>query len=121
MVTGGYQKYQQNSVMTASAKELILMLYNGAIKFCNLALEGCDEENYQKQHNALIRAQDIITELQLALDHTVEVSKSIDQLYSYIKEVLVKANIQKDREGILEAKSLIIEFRNLWQELMKVA
>lgn len=121
MVTGGYQKYQQNSIMTASPKELILMLYNGAIKFCNLALEGYDEGNYQKQHNALIRAQDIITELQLALDHNIEVSKLIDQLYTYIKEILVKANIQKDRESILEAKNLITEFRNLWQELMKVA
>lgn len=121
MVAGAYQKYQQNSIMTATPKELILMLYNGAIKFCNIAIEGYDEGDYQKLHNALIRTQDIITELQVSLDTKIEISEQINELYSYIKELLIKANIQKDKLYIEEAKELIVEFRNLWQEVMKTA
>lgn len=121
MLTRAYQQYQQNAVMTASPKELILMLYNGAIKFCNIAIEGHDEGDYQKQHNALVRTQDIIMELQISLDSKIEVSKYMDQLYTYIGELLVKANIEKNKQYILEAKELIVELRNLWQEVMKIA
>lgn len=121
MIANGYQKYQQNSVMTASPKELILMLYNGAIKFCNLAVQSFEEGEVQKQHMYIIKVQDIITELEIALDPKYEISKEIRVLYTYIKELLVQANVKKDVQLVLEAKELISEFRNTWQELMKLA
>lgn len=121
MVANGYQKYQQNSVMTASPKDLILMLYNGAIKFCNLAIQAFEKNEVQSQHTYLLKAQDIITELEVSLDHKYEISKEIGALYAYIKELLVQANIKKDVQCVIEAKELISEFRNTWQELMKIA
>jgi len=120
MIPNGYQKYQQNSVMTASPKELILMLYNGAIKFCNLAIQAFEDGEVQKQHMYLMKAQDIITELELSLDKKYEISKEISILYKYIKELLMEANIKKDVQKVLEAKDLINDFRNTWQELMKI-
>ncbi len=121
VTTGGYQQYQQNAVMTASPKELILMLYNGAIKFCNLAIEAFEQKDVGKQHLYIMRVQDIITELQLSLDDKYEISKEINELYAYIKHLLVQANIKKDPQQVIEAKELIGEFKSMWQELIKTA
>ena len=107
--------------MTASPKELILMLYNGAIKNCNLAIEAFNEGNIQKRHMYLIKAQDIISELEIVLDPKYEISKEISRLYTYIRELLVQANIKKDVQKVIEAKDLINDFKNMWQELMKLA
>lgn len=121
VTTGGYQQYQQNAVLTASPKELILMLYNGAIKFCNLSIEAFEQGNVQKQHQYLIKTQDIITELQLSLNPSIQISSQFDELYKYIKRLLLEANVKKDIEKVLEAKKLIVEFRDIWQEAMKLA
>lgn len=121
MVTNGYQAYKQNSVMTASPKELILMLYNGAIKFCNMAVQCFEDGDIQKQHMYLVRVQDIITELQISLDPKYEISKEMGNLYTYINDLLVEANIKKDVQKVVEAKQLICSFRDMWQELMKKA
>ena len=121
MVTGGYQQYQQNAVMTASPKELVLMLYNGAIKFCNLAIEAFEQGDVGKQHLYIMRVQDIITELQLSLDSKYEISKEINELYDYIKRLLIQANIKKNVQDVIEAKELIGQFKSMWKELIKIA
>lgn len=121
MIQNPYQRYQMNNVMTAPPEELTLMLYNGAIKFCNQALEGMDQKSIRGTHEALIKAQNIVSELQCTLDTSYSVAKEMDQLYTYIKDLLIEANIHKKSEPLEEALMLIREFRDLWKEVMTKA
>ena len=121
MVTNPYQQYQNNSVMTATPGELTLMLYNGAIKFCNLAIEAIEQNDLQKAHQSNLRAQDIITELQATLDTKYEISKDMDRLYTFIKELLIEGNIRKESQKLADARDLIREFRDTWQQVIKTA
>lgn len=119
MLVNNYQKYQQNSVLTASPAELTLMLYNGAIKFCNQCMEAIENKNIQQAHNYSVKAQQIILELKVTLDPGFSEAKSMNQLYDYIIELLAQGNIAKDNKKILEAKQLITNFRDMWQQIMK--
>lgn len=63
----GYNMYQKNKVMTASPAELTLMLYEGAIKFINVAIMGIDQKNIEKAHNNIVKATRIIEEFRNSL------------------------------------------------------
>ena len=119
MLPNNYQKYQQNSILTASPQELTLMLYNGAIKFCNLGIEMIQKRDMEKAHNNIIKAQNIMLELQVTLDDKYPIAKEIRPLYEYISRLLVEANVNKDEQKLLEAKELITQFRDLWKEVIK--
>lgn len=114
-----YQNYQNNAVMTASPGELTLMLYNGAIKFCNLAIDAIGQRDMQKANQASLRAQDIVTELRATLDTQYPIGEEMDRLYVFIKQLLMEGNIQKDVTKIADARDLIREFRDTWQEVIK--
>lgn len=114
-----YQQYQNNSVMTASPAELTLMLYNGAIKFCNLAGEAIKNKNIAESHKNIMKAQNIIQELRITLDHKYSISEEMERLYVYIYDVLVQANITKDLAKLEEATNMIREFRDTWTKVMK--
>lgn len=121
MLTNSYQKYQHNAIFTASPQELTLMLYNGAIKYCNLGAEMIENKNIEKANQYIIKAQDIICELQITLDDKYSITQEIKPLYEYIVRLLEEANINKDQQKLLEAKELIANFRDLWKEVMKLA
>lgn len=119
MLSNQLQKYQQNAVMTASPAELTLMLYNGALKFCNIALETIEKKDVQTTHNHIVKAQNIIQELYATLDDSYSISAEIKPLYEYISYLLIEANIEKNVEKLLEAKQLIEQFRDMWKGIMK--
>lgn len=121
MVTNPYLKYQQNSISTATGPELTLMLYNGTIKFCNIAVEEIRNKNIPKAHESIIRAQDIILELRMTLDKKYPIATEMDQIYDYVYDLLVNANIKKDINKIEEACGLIRNYRDAWQEAMKIS
>ena len=112
---------QGAAINTASPAELTLMLYNGAIKFCNLALIGMEEEDIMKAHNNLMKAQRIIRELQATLNFKYEVSKDFDLIYTRILNSLLAANIKKDTDKLNEALEDIRGIRDVWTQVMKVA
>ena len=114
-----YQNYQNNAILTAKPEQLTLMLYNGALKFTNIAIDAIEKDDYKKLNDASLRAQNIISELQSTLDMDYEVSREMDSLYTFIKERLVEGNIHKDKAKIQDARDLIREFRDLWQEVIK--
>ncbi|MGL5677577.1 MAG: flagellar export chaperone FliS [Cellulosilyticaceae bacterium] len=115
-----YQNYQNNAIMTATPGELTLMLYNGAIKFCNIAIEAIEQGNIQKANETNLRAQDIIAELQATVDLKYEVGQDMDRLYYYINQLLVEGNIEKNSNKIQQALELIREFRDAWQQILKI-
>ena len=121
MVTNQYMKYQESSISTATGPELTLMLYNGAIKFCNIAIEAIKNNDIQKAHTNIIRVQDIIIELRETLNKKYPIAREMDQLYEFISRLLVEGNIKKDINKIEDACVLIRNYRDAWQVAMKVA
>lgn len=119
MITNPYQQYQNNSIMTASPGELTLMLYNGAIKFCNLAIEAIENKDMQKGHINLVRVQDIIQELQVTLDMRYEIAQEISKIYDFVKQLLVEANLEKNINKIQDVLYFLREFKEMWQEVIK--
>ena len=112
--------YQVNAVMTASPQQLTLMLFDGAIKFCNLAIEGIEEKNIEKANNNIIKVEKIIEELNITLDRKCDVTNEIALLYDYMHRLLEQANIKKDAEMVLECKDLVVQFRDMWKEVIKL-
>lgn len=115
----GYAAYANNKVMTASPAELTLMLYEGAIKFCNLAMEAIDAKDVQKAHENIMKVERIIEEFQTTLDHRYPVAKDFDNVYTYLLERLKEANLKKDNEIMEEVLKHLRTMRDTWKEVMK--
>lgn len=113
--------YKNNSILTASPAELTLALYEGAIKFCNIALIGLEKNDFEKVNTNLIKAQRIITEFRSTLDFKYEVAKDFDVVYEYINRRLAEGNIKKDAQIVEEALGHIRSMRDAWKEVMKIA
>jgi flagellar protein FliS len=107
--------------LTASPAELTLLLYEGAIKFCNIALAALEENNVEKTHTNIKKAEAIIEELQSALNHSYKVAEEFDKLYRYIYGLLVDANMYKDKEVLERARDEIRGMRDTWKEVMKLS
>ncbi|OOB79328.1 MAG: flagellar export chaperone FliS [Epulopiscium sp. Nuni2H_MBin003] len=118
MNQAGYGAYKNNSILTASPQELTLMLYNGAIKFCILAIESLEKNNIQNAHNYNIRVQDIIIELKITLDKKYDIAHEMDRVYTYVLKLLQDGNIAKNADKLNEAKWIITQFRDAWKEIM---
>lgn len=112
--------YKSNSIQTASPAELTLMLYDGAIKFCNIALGALEKEDKQKANTNIIKAEKIIVEFRCTLDFKYPVAKEFDRVYDYIYRRLVEANIKKDSEILEDALKYIREMRDTWKEVMRL-
>lgn len=119
-ITNPYQQYRQQSVMTASPGELTLMMYNGCIRFIKQAVQHIKDKDVEAAHNAIVRAQDIISELMSSLNMDYEVSNNLMSLYDYIFRRLVEANTKKDIEILDETLALITELRDTWSEAVKI-
>lgn len=113
-----YMQYRNNSVMTAKPAELTLMLYDGAIKFCNIALLGIEEHDIEKTHINIIKVQRIIDYLRQTLDMKYAVAQDFENIYVYLSERLVEANIKKDKAILDEINMHLHSVRDNWKEVM---
>lgn len=113
-------QYQRNAVQTASPAKLTLMLYDGAVKFANIALEAMEEGNIEKAHNNIVKVQNIIVEFRSTLDMKYPVAKDFDVVYDYIYRRLVEANMKKDKALLEEALRHIKTMRDTWKEVMRL-
>ena len=114
-----YSQYNNNKIMTASPAELTLMLYEGAIKFCNIAEGAIEEKDIQKAHTNIVKAQRIIDYLRQTLDMKYPVAKDFENIYSYLSSRLVIANIKKDKDIVHEVNEHLHSVRDNWKEVMK--
>ena len=115
---GAYAQYKNSRVLTASPAELTLMLYEGAIKFCNIALIGLEQKDINKAHTNIVKAENIIMEFQATLNHKYAVAEDFDKIYNYIYGLLVEANMKKDKELLERALNEIRGMRDTWKEVM---
>lgn len=113
-----YAQYQRNKIMTASPAELTLMLYEGAIKFCNIAIMGIENKDIEKAHNNIMKTQRIIEEFQATLDHKYPVAEDFDNVYKYLMIRLHDANMYKDKAALEEVLEHLRGMRDTWKQVM---
>ena len=77
-INSGYSAYNTNRIMTATPAELTLMLYEGAIKFSNIAIIGVEENDIEKAHNNIVKVENIIGEFIATLNHKYPVAKDFE-------------------------------------------
>jgi len=119
MVKNPYAQYNNSKILTASPAELTLMLYDGAIKFCNIAIMGIEENDMEKAHNNIVKVQRIIDEFRSTLDRKYPVAEHFDRIYVYILQRLFEANVKKDKEILEEVLEHLRSIRDTWKEVMR--
>ncbi|NLM46518.1 MAG: flagellar export chaperone FliS [Firmicutes bacterium] len=115
-MTNPYQAYQQSMVGTVSQEQLVLMLYNGALRFLKQAQKGIMQHNIEQTHINLIKAQNILSELMMNLDMSQgEIAANLYNLYDYMHRRLLDANIKKDMAPLEEVAGMLSELRDTWK------
>ena len=115
-----YAKYNNSKVLTASPAELTLMLYDGAIKFCNIAIMGIEQNDINKAHTNIRKVEKIIEEFRSTLDRRFAVAEDFDRVYVYLLQRLLEANIKKDKEILEEVNVHLRSMRDNWKEVMRL-
>lgn len=105
--------------MTATPAEVTLMLYEGAIKFCNIAITAIEQKDIQKAHTNIMKAQRIIEEFRNTLDRKYSVAEDFDKIYVYLLQRLFEANVKKDKDILEEVNMHLRSVRDTWKEVMR--
>jgi flagellar protein FliS len=113
-----YAVYNNSKILTASPAELTLMLYDGAIKFSNIAIVAIEKKDVEKAHNNIRKTENIILELQSSLDTKYPVAKDFDAVYTYLRQRLHEANLKKDPEILEEVLKHLRTMRDTWKDVM---
>jgi|HigsolmetaAR203D_1030402.scaffolds.fasta_scaffold00453_16 flagellar protein FliS len=115
------QKYQQMSVQTATPIQLVIMLYDGAIRFTKAGIEGIREKDYMKANQNLLRAQSILHELMGALKMEYPIAKDLAKIYEYMLYQLIQANVKKKEEPAEEVIGHLKELKEAWVQVSRQA
>lgn len=121
MVGNPYAKYQNSKVLTASPAELTLMLYEGIIKFINMAVTAIEEKDIPKANTNIIKAERVVDHLSATLNDKYPVSKDFQNIYDCIMQALLQGNVKKDIEELKRALEYARMIRDTWKEVMKIA
>jgi flagellar protein FliS len=115
----GISAYQDSSVTTQSKGRLIVMLYEGAIKFMKLAIKEIEAGNHKEKGQYINKAQDIINELNVVLDMDAggEIATNLRKLYCFMSRRLSEANIKRDPQIIREVIKLMEELNQSWKAI----
>lgn len=110
--------YLKNQIETSSPEQILILLYDGAIKFLNQAKIGIQKKDIEFTHNNLIKAQNIISELRDTLDMEIggELANNLYALYNYFNKRLVQANIKKEIEPVNEVLEHLRGLRDTWKQ-----
>lgn len=116
-----YAAYADNKIYTASQEELTLMLFDGNVRFCKIALEAMKNKEIEKAHRNIIKVENILLELQMTLDRKYPISKDLDEMYQLVYDKLVYANMKQDVNVLTDCLDLLIGLRDMWKDAMKEA
>lgn len=116
-----YQKYKTTSVQSASREKIMLMLYEGAIRFTKLAIQAAEEKKIAERGTNIGRAYDIVLELNNTLDHKVggEISKNLEQLYMFITDQYQQGNITGDPKYLRDALKILETLYEGWTKAVE--
>jgi len=119
MYSNHYSQYKQTAVATASPERLVVMLYDGAIRFLNQAQEAIKERKIEEANTYLCKVQDIINEFIIGLDMSAgEIAYNLHRIYDYWNRQLIEANVKKDAAIVEEVLNQVKELRSAWVEAM---
>lgn len=115
MVTNPQQLYLKNQIETSSPERLIIILYDSAVRFLKTAVSALDNYDLEKCNDYSVRAQNIISELMFSLDLSRgEVAANLYNLYDYMLNRLIQANIAKDRQAFEEIAEMLVDLKKTW-------
>jgi flagellar protein FliS len=116
-----FQKYKNTSIQSASREKLLLMMYEGAIKFVKLAIAAIEKKDIAERGMNIGRAFDIILELNNTLDHKIggEVASQLEQLYMFMTDQLTKANITGDAQHLKTVLRLLETLHDAWKQAVE--
>ena len=119
----GLYSYQTNDISTSNQGQLILMLYDGALQAVNQSIQCMSERDVAGQSRNILKAQDIINELSLALDMKQggEVAKTLEQLYQFVLNQLIQANITSDKMYLESVIKVLSPLRDAWSRITETA
>lgn len=119
----GLHSYQTNDISTSSQSQLILMMYDGALQAVNQSIQCMDQKDVAGQSKHILKTQDIINELSLALDMKQggEVSKTLEQLYQFILNQLIQANITSDKMYLESVIKVLSPLREAWSRIAEAS
>jgi flagellar protein FliS len=113
-----YLRYQQTRVETAGPLQLVIMLYDGAIRFINQGKQAMINHDFSQTNTALKRAEDIIDELTITLNPAAgEITDNLARLYEFVNYRLIQANVKKEPEMLDDAVRVLSTLRSAWVEL----
>lgn len=120
-MSNAYQKYKHTSIQSASKEKLLLMMYEGAIKFTKKAIKAAEEKKVAERCENIGRAFDVVLELNNTLDHNIggDVAKQLEQLYMFITEQYTKANLSGDIEPLNTALKVLETLYDGWQQAIE--
>ena len=114
-------KYLETSVQTATPAQLLILLIDGAIRFCRIGIEGMKKEDYRISHLNLCKVQNIINEFMSSLDQKAPIAEELLQLYEYFNQRLAEANLKKRPEPAEEVLGYLVELKSTWVEAAKLS
>ncbi len=118
MAYNAAKAYGNNKINTASPAELTLMLYEGAVKFCNIAIMALEKKDYETTNLNVQKCRNIIVELTSTLNHKYAVAEDFQRMYDYIFALLVEANKTKDVEMLNRVLDELRGMRDVWKQVM---
>jgi flagellar protein FliS len=113
-------RYMETTLQTASPSQLLIMLYDGAIRFCKAGIEAIKEKKFEDANRQMLKVQDILSEFIITLDRNVAMSDDLDRLYEYMKYRLREANAQKATEPAEEVLQYLLELKEVWIQAVKL-
>jgi flagellar protein FliS len=113
-------KYLETAVQTATPAQLLLMLYDGAIRFCRMGIAAIKEKKYDAANENLCKVQDIVREFAITLDRSSPVADGLLRLYDYFIFRLIEANRLKAPEPAEEVLGYLIELKETWMEAARI-
>jgi flagellar protein FliS len=116
------QQYQQNQILSASPEQILIMLYDGAIRFTRQAIAGVEEGDRLKKLEGTRRSMAIVTEFANTLDHEIggEIAENLDALYAFMTRELTVANINNDVSRYKVVENLLVDLRSTWVEAIEI-
>lgn len=112
-------RYLETSIQTATPAQLLIMLCDGAIRFCKAGIEAIQNRDYPEANRNLLKVQNIINEFIVTLDHNAPIAKNLLPLYEYFNYRLIEANTKKAAEPAEEVLQYLQELKDTWMEAAK--